>query len=71
MNTKKVHLVGLSYTLCGIDMHSISLLTRPELAKKFSQVTCKRCKKSKEYRMYLAGKFREKPAKFAKNFRMR
>ena len=56
MKERKKHLRGLSDTLCGIKNRVFI-----RFIKRFKDVTCERCKKTWEYKLYLAGKFREKP----------
>ena len=60
MRKGKIHLRGLSMTLCGADF---GILSSSTFAKSFKSVTCKRCMMTETYKKYLAGKFREKPVK--------
>lgn len=60
----KIHLNSFfGATLCGMKYRNPNRFSIfPFLAKKYSEVTCKRCMKTENYKKYLAGKFREKPA---------
>lgn len=59
MRKGKIHLRGLSLTLCGITLNIFT----SSFAKSFESITCKRCMRTETYKDYLAGKFREKPVK--------
>ena len=62
MRKNKIHLRGITYTLCGIDtIKSIPTIFNISIAKLFKEVTCKRCIKTETYKQYLAGSFKEKP----------
>ena len=56
MKNNKVHIRCLSSTLCGIKDHVFI-----SFAKKWKDVTCKRCMRTWEYKQYLKGRYKEKP----------
>jgi len=63
MKDRKIHLQGLSNTLCGVKTwpNTHVFIPQAKIAETFKEVTCKKCMKTKEYKSYLAGKFKEKP----------
>lgn len=68
MKDSKIHVRGFSKTLCGIIIFpqniilpKLKLFTITKIAKRFKDVTCKKCMKSREYQMFLKKKFKEKP----------
>jgi hypothetical protein len=65
MRNRKIHLQGLSNTLCGVKTwpNTHVLIPQAEIATYFKDVTCERCKKSIQYKQYLSGKLKEKPQK--------
>ena len=60
MQEHKKHLNScFGITLCGIEINIGTISLR--FAQTYKEVTCKRCMKSWNYKMYMDGKFREKP----------
>ena len=60
---RKKHLYGLCFlTLCGKDRIGKGVFTPTlDMAETFKDVTCGNCKRTREYKAYIAGKFKEKP----------
>lgn len=65
MIKNKKHVRSMVTTECGI-----SLSDYPEIAKKWSEVDCKKCMHSKMYKGYLEGKYRDHPKRGRKRFNL-
>lgn len=57
---KKIHLRGLSKSLCGRG-GTDRIFSSPTFAGKYSEVSCRQCMNTENYTRYLEGRYKEKP----------